>query len=149
MGVIYSAFPVDECVRDWLADNGEPEPSADGRAPTAVELRTALDDLAGFDVTYRPTPKGWDAEIAFPAGAPDAGSTDLWVTEPDDADAPCRFAFHKGSGDVTVRVTYHLAERFGPFAFIVDSDGRPLLIDAARTLADVRRIWAERERASA
>ena len=93
----------------------------------------------------RTTADGWDAEISPTTRGPGGAWACLWVTEPEEADRPCRFHFHAGWPEVAVRAVYRLAEIVGPFAFLDDSDGLPLLIDPARGLRDALARWNERD----
>ena len=72
MGVLYSAFPIENDVREWLTDEGLPTPENDGRAPTPNELKAALDTLEDEAVSYNISEGVWQAQIED-ATSPETG----------------------------------------------------------------------------
>jgi hypothetical protein len=129
MGVLYSAFPIDSEVRDWLAEERIDCPETDGRAPTPNELARALDALSGFNVDYNISDGVWQAQVDDSTDPQNGMWTLVNVMQPTGADDPCKFYFEKGSPELIVQILHHLSAITGPFALVPDT-GCPSLVVA-------------------
>ena len=136
MGILVTAIPIDDDVREWLVKICVPDvPPDSGRRPRAHELRAVIEGIEGYRVSYRPTSQGWDAELVDGEGVVHAT---VWVKTPA-GDGPVEFHFHKSDVVVTVEITRALTERCGPYFMMDAGVATPVVVHPDIDVAEVAR----------
>jgi hypothetical protein len=141
VGVLYSAFPINDEVREWLADEGISAPKLDGRAPTPNEIKAALETLDDQAVSYNIGQGVWQAQIDDESSPETGPWTLLNVLEFTDVDEPCRFYFEKGWPELIVKVVHRIAQISGPIAIVPDTGCPPAVVDSNSNIDDVIGTW--------
>ena len=141
MGVLYSAFPVDKEVREWLTEEGIPTPASEGRSPTPDQLATALNTLDDQNVEFNIGSGVWHAYISDP-DSPDTGAwTLLNVMDYTEPDEPCTFYFEKGSPELIVKVVHRIAQQCGAIAIVPDTGCPPAVVEPGSNIDDIIATW--------
>ena len=121
MGVLYTAIPVDDNIREWFADLNLLAPALDGRAPTPNELKSILDAIEDQSISYNIHDRIWQAQIDDLVSPETGPWTQLNVINFETHDSPCEFYFSKGCPKLVVKVTHRIAEVCGPIAIVPDT----------------------------
>lgn len=141
MGVLYSAFPIDDDVREWLTEEGIPTPVIDGRAPTPNELKTALDTLEDEAVSYNISEGVWQAQIEDATSPATGPWTMINVLQFSDADEPCEFYFAKGWPELIIKVVHRIAQICGPIAIVPDTGCSPVIVEMSSDVDKIIETW--------
>jgi len=128
MGILYTVWPLDSQMKEWLTSQGIAFPEGSSRWPTKQEIRNALGSLRGFKVRY--TENGpnarWDATIESP------DVEDLWTllhANPEAAsDSTTHIDFEKGEPGLIVAILRDLSSATGPLVLMADVGGPPLVV---------------------
>lgn len=133
MGRILVSFVFDAAVLDWLNAEGVDVPPdyRESRWPSPNELRTILELLPGYTVSYR-NKQGhdWDAEVVDAALGYNGMSATIWVKHVQDPDAPHSFSFHKPWPELAVAILEVISRTCGPRVVTDDVYVRPVVITA-------------------
>jgi len=153
MGVLYTVWPLDSQMKEWLTSEGIEFPEAPSRWPTKAEVRNVLGSLSGFNVRY--TDNGpnarWDATIESPE------VETLWTllhADPEDtSDSSTHVGFEKGEPALIIAILRDLSSSTGPLALMADVGGPPLvvswkysfqsLVDSFYTLDQESNVWKQ------
>lgn len=141
MGVLYSAFPLDGEVREWLREEGVTAPEVNGCAPTPNEIRAALDTLDHQTVSYNISEGVWQAQIDDAASPEEGPWTMINVLEFSDADEPCQFYFEKGWPELIVMIAHRIAQLCGPIVIVPDTGCPPVVVESNSDIADIINTW--------
>jgi hypothetical protein len=148
MGVLYSAIPLyffqQEAGVAYLEENdihtdvfGTPS-----RYPTRREIRSVLDNLAGYKVEYGSSGSGY---ITDPVKGYEGMSASLQIINQDneqiDDDTPCHFYFSKGWAELNLEILKRLSAICGPFIFMDDCSCVPVLVEPDTDPEIVWRAW--------
>ena len=133
MGVMVVSFVFDAAVLEWLKPEGVDVPAGhrQSRWPSPNELRTILESLPGYTVSYR-SKQGhdWDAEVVDATRGYDGMSATIWVKGVQDPDAPHAFSFHKPWPELAVAILEVISRTCGPRVVTDDVYVRPVVITA-------------------
>jgi hypothetical protein len=146
VGVLYSVWPLDDRMREALAQLGHRgTPSqADGRNPTPAEIRRVVGGLSGFKCSFNDPPRLgriWQACVEH-AGDPDRGGwTLINMSQYAGERAPADIWFEKGWPDLIVQIAIGLAEACGPLVIVPDTGESPLLVNARDDVATLLARW--------
>jgi hypothetical protein len=144
MGVIYSVFPIDDDVREWLASDCHQNPMSHGHAPTPHQLMQVLKTLDGQLVEFNIHPGVWQATISDPISPETGPWTMLNVPDFHDEesnDEPCRFYFEKGWPSLIVKVVHGISQICGSFAIVPDTGCPPAIVEAGSDPENILRNW--------
>jgi hypothetical protein len=156
VGVLYHPQPLnDEQFADaewarWLKRAGiEPLPSGDqGRWPTLVDLRQALDSIEGCEARCLVWKDGlgetfFDVDVT--TDQPGSRSPISVLNFDGDENKPVQFYFVRGWVGLNLLALKHLVRICGPYIIYGDDAAAPVMIDADTDLAAVL-AWWESER---
>ena len=140
--VQYSAIPLNDEARDWLANEGIAAPDSDGRAPTPTELKATLEALDDQSVAYNINTTNWQAQIDD-RQSPETGPwTMLNVSNySDDPDEPCEFYFTKGWPELIVIILFDISKTCGPFLVVPDTGCPPAVVHADTDIEKLLTTW--------
>jgi hypothetical protein len=157
MGVLFIPLPLNDAL---LADPRRAERFArygielspndtQGRWPTAVELRQALDALAGYETTYYVGEENFSAMVlTLVNGEPQRGQilegplATIQVLHFDgDETKPLEFYLPKGWPDLHLLILKHVAALCGPYIIYADDVDAPVMIGADTDLDIAMARW--------
>src|SRR5690349_765477 len=116
MGVCYVPMLLDDHVKQWLQSDGVAFPLVHMRSrwPTPKELRSVLESLPGYSVSYRPNAHdGWDAEIEDETRGVHGLRATIWTKNASDDAKPNEFSFHKPSLELALLILERLSHVCG------------------------------------
>ena len=158
MGVTYVVTPLGNYSRsddeDKLRVHYEsigialPPGEAPSRYPKASEIRSVLDGLEGYSITYSQDSYDWTAGIAHASDPENGPWTFLCAHLIDirgDDDGPCDFFFEKGWQTLVVLIVEQLSRRCGPLILEDDIEFSPLLVRPGMDAQRAVREWDGRE----
>lgn len=128
MGVLYTVWPLDSQMKEWLTSQGIEFPDVASRWPVKHEVRATLSALSGFNVKYTENGQNerWDATVE----APDI--EDLWTllhANPEaESDGTTHIDFEKGEPALIIAILRDLSTTTGPLVLTADAGGEPLVI---------------------
>lgn len=151
MGVAYNVISVAvvdrypfavKCLRHY--DMVSPVLSKPGRNPTPQELRTVLDELAGYTTAYFVSPGNWQASVEASTGLRPFRSSTLVnvVNFLGDETIPHLFYFEKGDVKLNILIVERLSRLCGPFYVFPDTGVQPLLVTPGIDPAKAVKTWA-------
>jgi hypothetical protein len=130
MGVLWTVWPLDDGMREWLNELSVDYPDSPSRFPTGMEIKVALAALDGYDIRITDNGLGatWQASIVHKSGG-DAGPwTLLSVNSYSGDELPQELAFEKGWESLITEILKHLSIECGPLVLIADVGGEPVVI---------------------
>ena len=114
-----------------------PAQASDGREPTVADVRSALRELEGYNVTYSERGDSLDIDLVHPSIDPSSSTRPagadwavIWIRNykgPKFENSPCDLYFHRGTQELVVTIVRALARRCGPFIVMLYNE-RPLLV---------------------
>lgn len=157
MGMLFIPLPLNNAILgnpsrvDWLARYGIelPPDYSQGRWPTAVELRQALDSIDGYDTTYYVGEADFSAMVLpLIDGEPQRGQVlegplaTIHVLQFDgDESKPLEFYLPKGWPELHLLILKHVAASCGPYIIYADDVDAPVMIDADTDLDAAMAKW--------
>jgi hypothetical protein len=132
MGVLWIVLPLDEPIKRWLDNLGISFPAKPSRFPTGTEIKTALAEMRGYDVTISDNGLGgcWEADIVDRRGADEYGWALLRILKYAGDDQPQELYFEKGSEAVMAAILSRITTVCGPLVLVPDTGDPPIVIDA-------------------
>ena len=126
MGVLYSVFPLDKELAEYLGELEVtlPAPPITSRCPTPQELRIVAGSIPDIRSTASQDEDGRLQEIDLcDATQPKSGPwTVLQIDGYVDEVTPCRLSFHKGWPDLVLEVAIRLSRLTGPLVIFADGE---------------------------
>ena len=152
MGIRYTVFPVASHpdLVEWLKKyNIEIPPLPDdNRYPSPQEIKTTLEELAGYQVTYDIDPQHWRAHVVSNE-SPKRKWAKLHIADfQGDEQSPHDFWFDQGDPGVNLLILKHLSRMCGPLIMSADANAVPILVTADTDIGKVLEEWYERQLAS-
>lgn len=128
MGILWTVWPLDPQMMDWLQEQDVAHPQASSRFPTGREIKTVLSQPQGFNVEIRDNGIGkpWQAWIASDDGG-DAGEWALLNINEYSGDQQ-QLWFEKGWESLIKKILGELATFAGPLVLIDDASHQPQVI---------------------
>jgi hypothetical protein len=132
MGVLWTVWPLDNEMRQWLDETGVPYPAKASRFPTGAEIKAALDDLTEHQVEITDNGIGgsWQAFVTHKCGPDEHEWTLLNVSEFSGDEHPQKLWFEKGWPSLIVLILERLTPKSGPLVLIPDTGETPSVIDS-------------------
>jgi hypothetical protein len=132
MGVLWTVWPLDSEMRQWLDELGIPFPAKASRFPTGTEIKAVINGLAEHqvEITDNGTGKPWQAFVTHRRGADGHGWTLLNISEYSGDDQPQNLWFEKGWPPLIVLTLERLTPQCGPLVLIPDTGEAPTVIDS-------------------
>lgn len=150
MGVIYSVFPLDDEIADYLRDMGIAVPGVDrpARNPTPREVREVCASLTDCRAEILTPPKydGWQVNLEGRAAPEREPWTVLQVSDFNGSEeAPHSIWFEKGWPELILRVVHGLARTCGPLVIIPDTGEDPAVVTSSDLVDEILRAWEHTE----
>lgn len=145
MGVLYTAWPVDQQMTEWLDELDIEAPKAASRFPSKVETRNALGALRDLRIKYTDNGPGarWSAFIDC------ADDDTLWTVlhaEPKDGnDDVTEIHFEKGEPALILALLRDLSSVTGPIVLIADTGDAPVVVHRSIPFAESVRHLSDLE----
>jgi hypothetical protein len=132
MGVLWTVWPVDDGMREWLDEQQIAYPDKPSRFPTGAEIKSALALLGDYDIELTDNGLGapWQASIVHKEGGDGGPWTLLNVSSYSGDDLPQELWFDKGWESLITEILKHLSVACGPLVLIADAGGEPMVIAA-------------------
>lgn len=131
MGVLWTTYPINVEMREWLESEGVEAPENDSRFPTGREVKQALENLE--EVTVEITDNGvghtWQAWINSKL-EPEKIWTLLNISKYSGDDKPQEVWFEKGDENLIKYVLGKISYYSGPQVLIPDTGDTPEVINA-------------------
>lgn len=140
MGVLYSVFPVNDKIRDWLQSENINCPAIDGQFPTRSEITTVLDGAAGLATDYSQSGQRLEAIVTDTEDPTGATWTLIQIPE-SDLSPFCELYFEKGCPQLIARILYSLTKVIGPVTLVPDTGCAPLVIHCGIDLQSTLASW--------
>jgi hypothetical protein len=132
MGILWTVWPLDDGMREWLDEQQVSYPDKPSRLPTGAEIKSVLALLGDYDIELTDHGLGapWQASIVHKEGG-DAGQwTLLNISNYSGDDLPQELWFEKGWESLITDILKHLSAGCGPLVLIPDTGGEPTVIAA-------------------
>jgi hypothetical protein len=145
MGVIYSVFPVNNEVKEWLKrqDIQIPAEPFESRNATPDEVVRALKSIDGITVDYTvPTIGGtWQADITS-LPDPSKGAWTLINMDNYEGNLVSReMWFEKGWPDLIILILKNVSSFTGPLMLLPDTGDRPLVVTPECNINEMLEMW--------
>lgn len=149
MGVAYNVIPAG-AVQQFpfavqslqLFDMASPPSSGPSRNPSPQELRTVLDELAGYTTDYSVSPGNWQASVEATAGFPlFRRETLISVVDYSGLEATLHLIYFEGDPRLNILIVERLSRLCGPFYVFPDTGARPLLVTPGIDPTDAVKVW--------
>lgn len=130
MGVMWTVWPLDKNMKDWLDECAVDYPNSTSRFPTGGEIKSAISSLGECNVKIVDNGIGgpWQASIVSGQG----GETGEWallnITKYTGDEQTQELYFEKGWESLIKRILRTLAEAAGPLVLISDAGDAPEVI---------------------
>jgi hypothetical protein len=152
MSIRYAVLPVASHpdLVGWLKQYNIDVPSLpdDNRYPSPQEIKTTLDELAGYQITYDIDSQHWCANIVSDE-SPKRKWAKLCIADFNgDEQSPHDFWFDQGDPGVNLLILKRLSTICGPLILSAGANAVPILITADTDIAKVLEEWYERQLAS-
>src|ERR1700689_3644016 len=136
MGIMWTVWPLDDKMKEWLNQIGIAYQNTPSRFPTGKEIKLLVANLKlqGFNVRVcdNGVGKAWQALIASEVGAGEWAN--LMVTRFSGDDQEQELYFEKGSESLIVLILKELAQKCGPLVLIAEAGGDPQIITASTSV---------------
>jgi len=130
MGVIWTVWPLDGDMTDWLSSQDIDFPAVASRFPTGAEIKLVLSDpLFQVEINDNGLNRTWQALIEHHSG-PDNGWANLIISEYSGDIEPQKLYFEKGDETLIRLLLMRLAGHCGPLVLIDDAGDPPRVITA-------------------
>ncbi|MGY0215854.1 hypothetical protein ACWJJH_00545 [Endozoicomonadaceae bacterium StTr2] len=131
MGVLWTTYPLNEEMREWLESEGVDVPENDSRFPTGKEVKEALESLESVNVEITDNGIGgtWQAWLNSSL-EPETIWTLLNISEYSGDDEPQEVWFEKGDENLVKYVLGKISYKTGPQVLIPDTGDTPEVISA-------------------
>ncbi|MDQ0610651.1 hypothetical protein QFZ83_004822 [Variovorax sp. W1I1] len=135
MGILYTVWPLDSDMKEWLRSQDIAFPDASSRWPTREEVVKTLRALRGFRIRYTENGPGkrWDADIT--EGQDGEWWTLLHAEPKGDADLTTEISFEKGESALIIAILRDLSAATGPLVLMADVGGPPLVVSQRYSFA--------------
>lgn len=129
MGILWTVWPLDDDMKSYLDEEGINHPEAPSRFPTGHEIKEALKNIEGYNISYYDNGVGqsWQASIES-ATNPEDSWTLLNVSEYSGDNEPQQLWFEKGDENLIKLILRSLSLNCGPLTLIADCGGPPQVI---------------------
>jgi hypothetical protein len=131
MGVLWTVWPLDEQMTDWLSNQNIAFPDLASRFPTGREIRAVLSVFpATVEIVENGIGGAFSATV-YEGAAGDERWTVLQITHYTGDDEPQELWFEKGHESLIKDIMARLAMSCGPLTLIADVGDPPQIILAA------------------
>jgi hypothetical protein len=130
VGILWTVWPLDEGMREWLDEQCIAYPERPSRFPTGAEIKSVLAMLTSYDVeiTDNGLEEHWQAFIVHKEGGDSSPWTRLNVSNYSGDHLPQQLSFEKGWESLITEILQHLSVACGPLVLIADTGGEPTVI---------------------
>ncbi len=130
MGVLWTTYPLDDEMKEWLDSMEVGYPNSTSRFPTGAEIKDAIANLSGVKVRVTDNGIGgsWQAWIESET-APEEFWTLLNITNYSGDEEQQEPWFEKGHEQLIKEVLVEICRRCGPLVLIPDTGDTPEVID--------------------
>jgi len=119
-----------------------PPPSGPSRNPSPQELRTVLDELAGYRTSYSVGPGNWQASVDAIAGFPlFRRETLISVVDYSGQETVPHLFYFEGDPRLNILIVERLSRLCGPLFVFPDTGARPVLVTPGLDPRDAVRVW--------
>lgn len=131
MGVLWTTYPLNDEMTEWLDSLEVPYPKTPSRFPTGREVKDAIAELGGVKVTIRDNGVGatWQAWLESES-KPDELWTLLNITNYSGDNESQEIWFEKGHDQLIKQVLAVICKKCGPLVLIPDTGGDPEVVGA-------------------
>jgi hypothetical protein len=144
MGVLYSVFPFDKEVQNWLQEENFfiPDSPNLGRHPTAEEIKFVCESLKGYKTEFNEAQVGgtWQAFIQSDSD-PEAEWTLINMMDYVDEQTPTSIYFEKGWVELIAKVLADLSITCGTLVLMPDTGDPPFVITPDVELKQALSKW--------
>jgi len=131
MGVLWTTYPLDEEMKEWLSSEGVEFPVVESRFPTGAEVKDALNDIGGvkFQITDNGIGHSWQAWIESESD-PKEFWTLLNISKYTGDNEPQEIWFEKGHEVLIKTVLKSICSKCGALVLMPDTGDTPEVINA-------------------
>jgi hypothetical protein len=133
-GILWTVWPLDERMKEWLNQTGVEYPSTPSRFPTGKEIKEVIgkSQSPGFNVRVNDCGVGkrWQALIVSELGGDIGGWANLIIDRFSGDDQEQELWFEKGSESLNILMLKRLAQKCGLLVPIADAGGDPQIVTA-------------------
>ena len=133
MGILWTVWPLDDQMRDWLDELDVSYPDAESRFPTGSEIKGAVAALSNeYNIVYTDNGVGGPWQAAFSSmDDPERGPWALLNVQEYKGDGEInRFGFEKGWESLNIEIVRAIAQSCGPLVLIDDAGHEPTVVAA-------------------
>lgn len=132
MGILWTVWPLDDGMREWLDDQNVVYPDRPSRFPTGSEIKSVLATLSNHDIEINDNGLGvpWQASIIHKTGGDNAPWTLLNISAYSGDDLSQELWFEKGWESLITEILQQLSVACGPLVLIADTGNEPVVVDA-------------------
>lgn len=127
MGTLWTVWPLDQQMREYLDALEVGYPRDNSRFPTGGEIKNALARLDGYEVEVSDNGAHRIFQAHIAKRSPDEWTT-LIVDKFSGDDAEQHLWFEKGHETLILRVLKLLTTSCGPLALMADTGGKPIVV---------------------
>jgi len=130
MGILWTAWPLDDDMRSWLDDQEMAYPRTPSRFPTGAEIKAAISGLTAHSVEVNDSGlhAPWQALITQKDNEVDPAWAVLTVSDYSGDELPQQLYFENGHESLIIDILQRLASSCGPLVLIDDAGGEPSVI---------------------
>ena len=130
MGVLWTVWPLDEQMRNWLEEQSIAYPNVPSRFPTGAEIKKALGSLNGYNIAITDNGLGasWQASIVHTSGGDKGPWTQLNISHYSGEELPQELWFEKGWESLIKEILQQLTLACGPLTLMADTGVEPVVI---------------------
>ena len=131
MGILWTTYPLDAEMKDWLDSMEVSYPNKASRFPTGAEVKESVINLKGLNkrIFDNGTGHSWQAWIESSEN-PETHWTLLNITTYTGDKEPQEMWFEKGHEELIKEVLREICKKCGPLVLIPDTGGIPEIVRA-------------------
>lgn len=130
MGILWTVWPLDDDMCQWLDEQEVAYPPTPSRFPTGAEIKAIVSGLKGHSVKVNDNGlhASWQALITPKDDGVDPEWAVLTVSDFSGDDLPQQLYFEKGHERLIIEILQRLTTSCGPLVLIDDAGGEPAVI---------------------
>ena len=126
MGILWTVWPLDQKMVEWLDKLGIEHHTDTSRFPTGLEIKDALSKLEGYDIDITANGDGGPFHAFISKRSHDEWA--LLIVDEYRDHAEQKLWFEKGDEKLILRILKLLTPLCGPLALIADVGGDPIVV---------------------
>lgn len=130
MGILWTTYPLDDEMKEWLDSLDVPYSNLPSRFPTGAEIKDAISELSGIKVQIRDNGIGANWQAWFESESkPEEFWTLLNISNYSGDSEPQELCFEKGHEVLIKQVLAKICSKCGPLVLLADAGGDPEIVN--------------------